>query len=154
MLGVASLRPRALLRKFERTIGSELHEGHACLLVTGGLGFIGSNLARRLVDLGAHTAFARLPVFAEKLAPLQLSYLGYPDRTGLASYDGRIVDAGYEGGCLMGATTVAVGPKQATFAAVAFDDLRQPVELTPTSARFVQTVGGHTALPAPRRKRP
>jgi Cyclic nucleotide-binding domain len=65
--------------------------------------------------------------------------------------DGTIVDAGYDGGCLMGATTVAVGPKQATFAAVAFDDLRQPVELTPTSARFVQTVGGHTAVPAPRR---
>lgn len=65
--------------------------------------------------------------------------------------DGEIVDAGYDGGCLMGATTVAVGPKQATFAAVAFDDIRQPVELTPTSARFVQTVGGHTAVPAPRR---
>ena len=65
--------------------------------------------------------------------------------------DGKIVDAGYDGGCLMGATTVAVGPKQATFAAVAFDDIRQPVELTPTSARFVQTVGGHTAVPAPRR---
>ena len=65
--------------------------------------------------------------------------------------DGKIVDAGYDGGCLMGATTVAVGPKQATFAAVAFDDIRQPVELTATSARFVQTVGGHTAVPAPRR---
>ncbi len=65
--------------------------------------------------------------------------------------DGEIVDAGYDGGCLMGATTIAVGPRQATFAAVAFDDLRQPIELTSTSARFVQTVGGHTALPAPRR---
>jgi hypothetical protein len=65
--------------------------------------------------------------------------------------DGTITDAGYDGGCLMGSTTVAVGPKHATFAAVAFDDLRQPVELTPTSARFVQTVGGHTAVPAPRR---
>ncbi len=65
--------------------------------------------------------------------------------------DGSIVDAGYDGGCLMGATTVAVGPKQATFAAVAFDDIRQPVDLTTTSARFVQTVGGHTAVPAPRR---
>ncbi len=65
--------------------------------------------------------------------------------------DGAIVDAGYDGGCLMGATTVAVGPKQATFAAVAFDDIRRPVDLTATSARFVQTVGGHTAVPAPRR---
>jgi hypothetical protein len=65
--------------------------------------------------------------------------------------DGRIVDAGYDGGCLMGATTLAVGPKHTTFAAVAFDDIRQPVEFTPTSARFVQTVGGHTAVPAPRR---
>jgi hypothetical protein len=65
--------------------------------------------------------------------------------------DGTIVDAGYEGGCLMGATTLGLGVGRATFAAVAFDDIRHPVELTPTSARFVQTVGGHTAVPAPRR---
>ena len=32
--------------------------------------------------------------------------------------DGTIVDAGYDGGCLMGDTTVAVGPKQATFASL------------------------------------
>lgn len=65
--------------------------------------------------------------------------------------DGKIVDAGYEGGCLMGATTLGLGIGRATFAAVAFDDIRHPVELTGTSARFVQTVGGHTAVPAPRR---
>jgi hypothetical protein len=65
--------------------------------------------------------------------------------------DGRIVDAGYEGGCLMGATTLGLGIGRATFAAVAFDDIRHPVEMTATSARFVQTVGGHTAVPAPRR---
>jgi hypothetical protein len=65
--------------------------------------------------------------------------------------DGKIVDAGYEGGCLMGATTLGLGLGRATFAAVAFDDIRHPVELTATSARFVQTVGGHTAVPAPRR---
>ena len=65
--------------------------------------------------------------------------------------DGTVVDAGYRGGCRMGATTVAVGPRQATFAAVAFDNLRRPLELTATSARFVQTVGGRTAVPAPRR---
>jgi Cyclic nucleotide-binding domain len=65
--------------------------------------------------------------------------------------DGKIVDAGYDGGCLMGATTLGLGIGRATFAAVAFDDIRHPVELTATSARFVQTVGGHTAVPAPRR---
>ena len=65
--------------------------------------------------------------------------------------DGRIVDAGYDGGCVMGATTLALGVGHATFAAVALDDIRHPVELTATSARFVQTVGGHTAVPAPRR---
>jgi len=65
--------------------------------------------------------------------------------------DAKVVDAGYDGGCVMGATTLVVGPKQATFTAVAFDDIQHPVEFTDTSARFVQTVGGHTAVPAPRR---
>ena len=68
--------------------------------------------------------------------------------------NGAIVDAGYSGGCVMGSTTVALGGKQATFAAVALADLRQPIDLsdpTATSATFVQTVGGHTAVPAPRR---
>ncbi len=63
----------------------------------------------------------------------------------------RITDAGYSGGCVMGSTTLAVGPRQATFAAVAFDDIQAPPEIGPSSARFVQTVGGHTAVPAPRR---
>ena len=65
--------------------------------------------------------------------------------------NGEIADAGYSGGCLMGSTTLGLGVGRATFAAVAFDDIRHPVELTTTSARFVQTVGGHTAVPAPRR---
>jgi len=73
----------------------------------------------------------------------------------LAAYvevgDGRISKAGYTGGCVMGSTTVAMGPKEATFAAVSFPEIKQPVEITGDRARFVQTVGGHTALPAPRR---
>lgn len=64
---------------------------------------------------------------------------------------GQVVDAGYTGGCVMGATTLAMGAKQATFAAVAFPDLQQPIDRTERAARFVQTVGGHTAVPAPRR---
>ena len=65
--------------------------------------------------------------------------------------EGRIVDAGYAGGGVMGSTTIALGGRHATFAAPAFDDIRQPVEIGDDRARFVQTVGGHTALPAPRR---
>lgn len=64
---------------------------------------------------------------------------------------GQVVDAGYAGGGVMGSTTVAVGPKRATFAALSFPDLTHPVANDGSSARFVQTVGGHTALPAPRR---
>jgi len=65
--------------------------------------------------------------------------------------DARIVAAGHTGGGLMGATTLRLGRRSATFAAVEFPDLRNEPELGGESVRFTQTAGGHTALPGPRR---
>jgi hypothetical protein len=65
--------------------------------------------------------------------------------------DGRIVDAGYAGGGMMGSTTVHLAKLRATFEPVELPDLRQTPERSDTEVRFVQTTGGRTGLPAPRR---
>lgn len=46
-----------------------------------------------LVELGGHTAANRLPLLARRLAPVQITYLGYPNTTGVPAIDYRFVDA-------------------------------------------------------------
>jgi len=77
-----------------------------------------------LVDLAGHTSGNRLAVFCSKPAPIQFTYLGYPNTTGLSAIDYRLTDpyADPEGtserysekllrlpGCFLGYTPPAVG---------------------------------------------
>ncbi len=66
---------------------------------------------------------------------------------------GAITDCGYAGHGLMGGTTIRLGPLMRTFAAVGLPDLCREPERTVDSVRFVQTTGGRTGVPAPRRVR-
>jgi cyclic nucleotide-binding protein len=67
--------------------------------------------------------------------------------------DGKIVDAGYAGGALVGGTRVKLGPKTVAFPGVAYPLLQEEPERGPDWVKFVQSAGGRMGLPAPRRVR-
>lgn len=69
--------------------------------------------------------------------------------------DGGIDKFGYAGGGLMGSTTVHVPGLAHTFEAIALPDIQRDPEIVDggRAVRFVQTCGGRTGLPAPRRVR-
>lgn len=47
-----------------------------------------------LIDLSGHTAFNRLPAFALRPSPVQMTWIGYPGTSGLSSIDYRIISPG------------------------------------------------------------
>jgi cyclic nucleotide-binding protein len=64
--------------------------------------------------------------------------------------DDRIVGHGYLGQGHIGKTTVRVGPAAIRFPAVQMPDIQKEPEISATSARFVQTIGGRMGIPTPR----
>ncbi len=46
-----------------------------------------------LIDLAGYTRDTRLPVFTARPAPIQMTYIGYPNTTGMASFDYRLTDS-------------------------------------------------------------
>ena len=85
-----TLRPDAMTDRL-RALADEWHE-------VAGLDHdqLAQQIARDeidiLVDLGGHTGECHLPAFARKPAPVQATWLGYPDTTGVETIDYRISD--------------------------------------------------------------
>ncbi len=65
--------------------------------------------------------------------------------------NGAITSFGYDGGGVIGSTTIGRGSASATFQAVAYPDLQVEPEVGDGWVRFRQTAGGRTGVPAPRR---
>jgi hypothetical protein len=66
---------------------------------------------------------------------------------------GQIVNCGYDGGGVMGSTLVNLAGVKHRFQAVELPDIQHEPERGDGWVRFVQTTGGRTGVPAPRRVR-
>lgn len=64
--------------------------------------------------------------------------------------DGRVVGHGQTGRGWIGSTTLHLGSRAATVAAVPYPDLRPPDQVKESGVRFTQTAGGRTGVPIPR----
>jgi hypothetical protein len=74
-------------------------------------------------------------------------------RAWVETADGRIVSYGQSGGGQIGSTTLRLGGREKTFQAVPLPDLRPDPVVGKDRVTFVQTAGGRTGVPAPRRVR-
>ena len=113
-----------------------------------------SGLVRVPVDLGIGRYDDPLPDHIDDLEALRAEdrfRFANQLRAWIEVVDGRVVDAGYSGGGLIGSTTVSLGVGSVTIPAVPFPDIQHAPDVTATSARFVQTTGGRTGAPLPRR---
>jgi hypothetical protein len=63
----------------------------------------------------------------------------------------RIIDCGYSGGGHLNISTVRLPGKRIAFAAIALPDLQREPDYHDDWVTFVQTAGGRTGMPAPRR---
>ncbi|MEF8731223.1 MAG: tetratricopeptide repeat protein [Candidatus Accumulibacter meliphilus] len=79
-----TVRLRALTDAWHDIAGLSDEQAHA---------LIESHAVDILVDLSGHTKGNRLPLFTRKPAPVQVTYLGYPDTTGCDAIDYRFTDA-------------------------------------------------------------
>jgi hypothetical protein len=67
--------------------------------------------------------------------------------------NGKITGYGHLGRGHINVSKITVGPRQAVFQPIPLPEIRPEPEVSDDSVRFVQTAGGRTGMPAPRRVR-
>jgi CRP-like cAMP-binding protein len=114
------------------------------------------SLRRLAVDLGVSQWDLPPPDRLERLDELLASdaiRFANQLRAWIEVEDGRVTGHGHLGRGHMGRTTLRAGSRQLVFPAVALPDLRPDAEAGATWVRFVQTAGGLSGVPLPRRVR-